>query len=278
MEEVFDIVPSESSVPSVPDNIPRWAQAEFDGDEIDFSTWMIGLHFWKNNFDNIEELMNDPDAMNRALAEAHFTALGRTMSMASTIDRAKVRQLLNAREEGWGQYLPSACASTRELLNTLKDNYDPDGSEIKDLVFIVDTLLPLLEARGIATVDQILSIPTKWSKTRTVVPALDQAIKELGDFPDELADRVKVLLDIVADDSITVREAREKVRQRGVNAEISEADVYLDGNDYLVVIRISHEKKRSLLRAVRSALKGIVLEWNEDLQISKLIKSIVGDK
>jgi len=265
-EDILALVPERIK------GIPRWALEAYDGDEMDLTAYLVGSSFWEKNSQLVEDLMDNPKALEIAVAEAKFNALGRTLSLDSTVDRAKIHQLLLARRQGWPMLLPGNYADTKSLLAGLIVEFDETSSENKDLAYVIDTLLPSLEKIGVPP-EKIVSIPSKLSKTRAIVPAMRQALKELDG--EDLTDRIDYLLGLVADDSVGVRDIREMVRQKGVTAEIDEADVYLDGEDYLVVIRISHPKRKSLLRAVKSALNNIVLSWNDDRQIPELIKSIM---
>lgn len=259
-------------LPEKPNSVPQWAKESFAGDEKDFSEWMYSVQFWKE-WEGKEEILDTSEAVQRADALAKLSTLERTFSMDGLSERAMGYQLYRAVKDGWQRWLPAEYSTVGELLSVMLEETPENTSKFRDLKYLIETVLPALEKAGVDP-EKLIAIPEQWSKARVSIPAIRTAVNEMEG--DDLADEIADILEKIADETISVRDLRDQIRQKRYKTRGLEP---VDGGlvigphgDMLIIPNLPPH----YVKAIQLAVEGIVGEW-KIMGINEVTKMIVDE-
>jgi hypothetical protein len=280
--------------------IPTWLyQPVQENDEDRIANDIFSLKFW-SIWDGKEDTIKDVYAISRATAESVSDSFTQTLSLTKSMERAGIRLLVKLRDEGLLPFLPGEYDSIKSFLLAKLDPNDTKTSDYYDITFMVDTLIPALQASGMP-VDKVLGLAQGYSKARVAVKPLRHALEqttnrvreiqeEMEQHPDrkeELEPKlqeawkvdngqfaiVEELFTGISDEQLSVNAFKEKlhgVTHKDVPMIQCLHCMTLDGD--VIYIKGTPEQTR----AVQMALKNIS-EWHEGTTIELLreMKSMI---
>jgi len=184
-------------IPPRIERIPEWLfQPAQDNDEDQVTQDLLAITFWKNvDTDIAKEIANqkvklnggtdpvairnriegslqDPYVLTRRMATVCNEVYDTETGLQTTIERAKIRLLSFMRQNNLFKHLENA-----DVEEFLLSKVSPDAAEsiMFDIGFMVNWLLPVLEANGIPQ-DLIVGIKDNYSKARALVPPLRRVL------------------------------------------------------------------------------------------------------
>jgi hypothetical protein len=236
--------------------VPRWVVSDYEGAEREFSDWIASALYWLR-WDN--KVLTEGEKA-RALAEAKDAAIRRSIALQGFMERATMWQLYKARHEQWIMLLGEEYDNFNEYLAALiEDNQDimrMHGGSFTDYKYLLTTLMPVLESHGV-DIEKLMSMRGKWSKLRDVIPSIRQAVEA---NPPDLADKLNGYIDMVADDDLSVRELRGKLKKERPDPIVQKmiGTMYIVPEGFVLAVDVPSQIQ---VTAVQGALSALVDEW-----------------
>lgn len=266
------------TLPQSNTKIPKWLAEDYQGDEQDFTNWLVDMFMSTLNEKQRKNLMNK-QVYERINAEANYWAMDRTKRIQDKAQRAFLFQTVQADKTGWYHFLGNNLEfdTIEELLASLTDAAEEGSSEAYDLAFITKTVVPLIEQSGGKPSD-IWSLPFQVHKTRMIVPALRNILQCpvcgtrsfngttcRNGHPIEMTKEKKetaISLTALVNQNTVDAEIKEKVseivgRKKYIAPKsVDEGEKYmLPGGKEMIVILCDYPEQT---RAIEIALRGVV--------------------
>lgn len=233
---------------------------EKEGVERDLACWLVKTYYTRR-LEEHNTTITDNRLLDRVLSEAKWYTINHvTNELPKLIERTKLYLLMEAEETAW--YRKMEYKDIAELMMSMANDEDTSRSEMFDLQFIAEKMVPAAKAFGID--------PTKFgnashqlSKLRQSLPAARLVLKkhENGEISDEKArDDLQWIISEIADQEVSQNDLQPKLdRYRGITPEEDleiKGHIYMTGDDTAVVMIETNSRKE--LRVVEQRLKNRV--------------------